>query len=211
MIYGDILALKVTRTPPLKWSHEGNDGYWGIGQLASNGYFCYIHIWTEAFSSMSCYIQITDPNPRSTGRGSVFLTPILLLPISPTDGQSASGVPKAPGAFFLQREKHWVYLCAQGNGQPSFTPRRMHTNTVEKVCPRTTLPSPSPSNPSPAAPPAQSCCCISLLTYKAPSSPILSLPQAETIHHAVGLWHTQMGEGSQISLSHRRDGERVLV
>ena len=119
MIYGDILALRVTGTLSLKWSHEGTDGDWGIGQLASNGYFCYIRIWTEAFSSMSCYIQITDPNPRSSGRGSVFLTPILLLPISPTDGRSASGVPKPPGAFFLQREKHWVYLCAQGNGQPS--------------------------------------------------------------------------------------------
>ena len=201
MIYGDIMALKVTGTPSLKWSHEGTDGYWGIGQLASNGYSCYTRIWTEAFSTLSCYIQITDPNPRSSGRGSVFLTSILLLPNSPTDGRSASGVPKPPGAFFLQREKHWVYLCAHSNGQPSFTPRRMHTDTMEEVCPRPTLPSPSPANPSPVAPPAQSCCCISLLTYKAPSSPILSLPQAETIHHAVGLWHTQMGDGSQISLT----------
>lgn len=118
--------------------------------------------------------------------------------------ESFSDIPRPHGTFFLQRRKHWVYLCTQGNGQPSFTPRKMHTDTMEEAYPRPILPSASLANPSPAAPPAQSCCCISLLTYKAPSSPVLSLPQAETIHHAVGLWHTQMGEGSQISLTQAR-------
>lgn len=123
------------------------------------------------------------------------------LHLSHWRAESFSDIPKPHGAFFLQRRKHWVYLCTQGNGQPSYTPRKMHTDTMEEAYPRPTLPSPSPTNPAPAALPAQSCCCISLLTYKPPSSPVLSLPQAETIHHAVGLWHTQMGEGSQISLT----------
>lgn len=188
-------------TPPLKRSHEGTARDWGIRQLASNGCFCYTHMWTEDSSNMSYHIQMTDLNPKSSGRGSAFPTPILFLPTTPTDCRVILEHSQAPRGLSSYKEKNTEFICALRVMDSPLSLLGECPHTMEEAQPRPALPSPSPANPSPAAPPAQSCCCISLLTYKAPSSPFLSLPQAETIHHAVGPWHTQMGEASQMSLT----------
>ena len=124
-------------------------------------------------------------NPRSSSRGSVFPTSIL-LPTFPTDMQSHSLVFPSPMGLSLYKEKNTEFICVLRVMDSPLLLLRECTQTLWKR-PIPAQPSPSPANPSSAAPPAQSCCRISLLTYKAPSSPLLSLPQSETIHHAVGL------------------------
>ena len=130
--------------------------------------------------------QIQGPQAE----GQSFSLPSSYFPSLPLMGGQLLVFPSPLGLSFY-KEKNTEFICVLRVMDSLLLLLGECTQTLWKrsvpaqLCPPLSLLIPPQQHPPS---PAHSCCCISLLTYKAPSSPILSLPQEEAFPSEGSNW-----------------------